>query len=253
MKEGIILILSLLCWPVWAQTIPDFSALYKVDINGLPAGELKRSLTTVQSGERVFRSEMQAKGIFALFKPDRVTESSRFTQHNGRIIPLRYLYQRTGGKKEKMLSLDFDWEKKQIHIDDKIHPWSLPIQDKILDKLVYQLALMSDLANGQSPFDYHIADGGKIKHYLITPLGEEVITTPLGKIKTVKLTRQRKKKSQRKTTLWCAPQLHFLPVKLEHVEKGGAVFTAKLRHLKGIDTQHAFISRVHPSPVFGPH
>ena len=97
-------------------------------------------------GTRTFRSETQAKGIFAFFKPDLVEEVSVWQQYNGVVQPQSYLYQRTGGKKDKYLSLDFNWQKNQVHIDDHKQPWTLNIEENTLDKLIYQISLMFDLA-----------------------------------------------------------------------------------------------------------
>lgn len=222
-----------------AQDIPDFSANYLVKLNGIQAGELKRSLTTEAQGLRRFKSVSQAKGVFSFFKPDVVEETSVWTIKNGLVTPQKYLYLRTGGKKDKYLQMLFDWNKKQVSIDDKEHPWTLDIKTGVLDKLVYQISLMRDLDKGIDKVDYEIADGGHLKTYQIRVLAEETITTPMGKIDTVKLTRHREKPKDRETTLWCAPALNYLPVKLEHIEDG-TTFTALLRRLKGIESEEAF-------------
>lgn len=225
---------------LFAQDIPDFSANYLVKLNGLQAGELKRTLSTNNDGTRLFSSVSQAKGMFSLFKPDLVEESSSWRANGNLIEPQHYLYQRTGGKKEKFLRLDFDWSEKRLYIDDKKHPWQLALEPYTLDKLVYQITLMAELATGKTKFNYRIADGGKLKTYHITVVGHEIITTPLGKIDTIKLSRQRDRPKDRETILWCAPGLNFLPVQLEHIEKGGTVFTALLRKLSGINTEDVF-------------
>ena len=247
----ILLLISPLC--LAAQEIPDFSANYAVKLNGLQAGELKRRLSTDLNGIRTFNSVTQAKGIFAFFKPDLVEETSTWQSHDDAIRPSTYLYQRTGGKKDKYLSLNFDWQKNQVHIDDHQQPWTLDIEENTLDKLVYQLSLMSDLAENKTQFSYRIADGGKLKTYDIDILETEKITTPLGKIEAIKLIRHRAKSKGRQTILWCAPALDYLPIKLEHTEKGGSVFTAVLRKLDGIDTSEAFEPIVSSPPVFSSH
>jgi len=248
----LVVLFALLPQWLWARDIPDFSANYLVKLKGIQAGELKRSLVTQEDGTRHFSSSSKAKGVFAFFKPDVVEEDSLFQLENNKIIPLSYMYQRTGGKKEKYLSLNFDWEKHKVRIDDKKHPWTLSLEENTLDKLVYQLALMSDLTTGQTEFNYKVADGGKLKMYKIATTGDtEVITTPLGKIDAIKLIRLRDKKSGRQTTLWCAPALNFLPIKLEHIEKDGTRFSAIIRRLKGIDTTSAFSSKPSHSPSFG--
>lgn len=223
-----------------AQDIPDFSANYLVRLNGIQAGELKRTLKTEEQGLRRFTSVSQAKGVFSFFKPDVIEETSVWSLKDDRVLPQKYLYLRTGGKKDKYLQMLFDWNKKQVSIDDKEQPWVLDIETGVLDKLVYQISLMRDLDKGKDKVNYLIADGGHLKTYQIQVLGKETITTPLGKIETLKLTRHRDKPKDRETTLWCAPALDYLPVKLEHVEDG-TTFTALLRRLKGIDSEQAFI------------
>lgn len=224
---------------VLAQDIPDFSANYLVKLNGIQAGELLRTLTTDDGGLRRFSSVSQAKGVFSFFKPDVIEESSVWTLEKGRVKPQEYLYQRTGGKKEKYLQMQFDWPAKKVSIDDKKHPWQLDLETGVLDKLIYQISLMRDLDRGIREVDYRIADGGRLKTYQIRVMGEETITTPMGEIDTIKLTRHRDKPGDRETTLWCAPALNYLPVKLEHVEDD-TVFTALLRRLTGMNSDGAF-------------
>ncbi|MBL1319952.1 MAG: DUF3108 domain-containing protein [Methylophaga sp.] len=229
---------------LFAQDIPDFSANYKVRLNGLSAGELKRALTTNDDGTRTFKSQSQAKGIFAFFKPDLIEETSIWMKKGNNIYPQSYLYQRTGGKKDKYLSLDFDRNNQRINIDNKKQTWSLEAKPNSLDKLSYQLALMLDLEQQKKEFSYQIVDKGKFKTYDIIILGTEIISTPLGKIETIKLKRKRSSEKRRQTTLWCAPALNYLPVKIEHIEKDGTNFTAELRRLKGFDTASAFEKKV---------
>jgi hypothetical protein len=233
------ILLFCLSKPALAADIPDFSANYLVKLNGIQAGELKRTLTTQDNGLRKFNSVSQAKGVFSFFKPDVIEETSVWKLVDGRVTPQRYRYQRTGGKKDKFLQMQFNWRQKQVSIDDREHPWELDIETGVLDKLVYQISLMRDLSNGVKQIDYLIADGGRLKTYEIKVLARETITTPMGQIETIKLTRHREKPNDRETTLWCAPALGYLPVKLEHVEDE-AVFTAVLRRLQGIDSEQAF-------------
>ncbi len=248
MLRSLVTFLLLMPLCIVAQELPDFSANYLVKLNGIQAGELKQRLSTNIDGSRQFTSATQAKGIFAFFKPDLIEETSIWKLVNDVIQPQSYLYQRSGGKKDKYLKLDFNWQSQQLHIDDKKHPWDLYLEPGTLDKLVYQLALMDELSTTKQQYNYRIADGGKLKAYTIDVIAEEVIRTPLGKIKTIKLKRLRDKTSQRQTVLWCAPSLNYLPVKLEHTEKDGTIFTANLRQLKGISTDNLFRQAIKVKP-----
>lgn len=232
----------LIIFPQWllAQELPDFSAKYTVSLKGIHAGDQQSSLSTNDDGSRVYKSTSQAVGIFSFFKPDLVEETSVWRLHSNYIRPDYYLYQRTGGKKDKYMQLTFDWQANRLHIDDKKQPWSLPLEPNTLDKLAYQLVLMSDLADNKTSFNYRIADGGKLKTYTIKIVDTEMVTTPLGEIEAVKLIRQRKPTKKRQTTLWCAPTLNYLPVKLEHIEKDGSKFTAVIHQLQGFNLEQAF-------------
>ena len=249
-KLALILICTFSPTCLFADPIPDFAANYSIHLNGIQAGELKRSLVTNNDGTRLFKSKTQAKGLFALLKPEVIIETSLWSGSEKLIKPLEYRYIRTGGRKNKRVALDFNWITKQVYIDDAKRPWSLDLESATLDKLLYQLALMSDLEEKKVTFNYRIADGGKIKHYLITKTNQEVISTPMGKIEAIKLTRERSRPKDRKTTLWCAPALNYIPVMLEHIEKDGTIFTAKLRRLRGIDTDNAFESNTSPTLLF---
>lgn len=234
-----------------AQPLEDYSANYQIEVNGIAAGELTQQLETLTDGLHRFRSVSKAKGIFAMFKRDTVKETSLWTLAEQQVKPHQYLYQRIGGKKDKYLRMDFDWPNAQIHIDDKVYPWELAVDQDTLEKHVYQVQLRLDLQKqpDQAVFHYAIADGGHIKHYQIEKLEQEVISTPLGKIQTVKLKRQRDRDSDkdRETTLWCAPELNYLPIKVEHIEKDGTKFIALLRKLEGMSAP-ALSQKDQPQP-----
>ena len=228
------------------QAIPDFSAQYSMNVKGLPAGDMTRTLSTDANGIRTLYSRTKAKGLFAFFKPDLIEETSTWTHDNNGIQPISYLYQRTGGKKDKIITIDFDWMNKLAQTNKNGQQKSFDINSDTSDKLIYQIILMTDLANKKTSFSYPIATEDKVKTYDIELLGEEIVSTSMGNINAVKLLRKRSSENKRQTTLWCAPSLNYLPVKLEHIEKGTA-FVATLENLKGIDSSMAFQQKTAPS------
>ena len=169
------LVLLFMSATVCAQDLADYSAQYEIQMNGLQAGELNQQLETLTDGLHRFRSATKAKGVVALFKRDTVKETSLWTLSQQQIKPRQYLYQRNGGKKDKYLRMDFDWRNRSVHIDDKVHPWDLEIENGTLEKHVYQVQLRLDLLQNpqQKTFNYLIADGGHLKHYQIKRLEQE--------------------------------------------------------------------------------
>jgi hypothetical protein len=238
MKYSLVFTLSLLFSTslLAAEPLPDFEASYRVEVNGIRAGELIQSLSSEAGDMRRFHTRTQARGVFALFRSDVIEESSLWSYHDGHIRPYVYRYSRTGGRKDKRLHLDFNWATNQVHIDDEEYPWDLKLQPGTLDKMVYQLQIMhdlQDLAEDEVVLEYVIAEGGKLKTYEVAIDGMETISTPLGDIEAIKMTRQRDADSGRQTTLWCAPSLRYLPIKLEHIEKDNSRLTAVINQLEG--------------------
>ncbi len=200
---------------------PPFIAHYKVYSKGLPIGEGSRSLSYRTDGTFVLEGQVNTTGMLALFRDDKVTEFSSFMLKQDRVLPLEYRYQHSGSKKQKQVHITFDWQRKSA--SSKIEPtWQLPLEEGMLDDQVYQVVLMQELAYGKRDVRYKVIDDGKIKEYVPVLLGKVFIETPLGKLETLQYQRTSADK-KRQTTLWCAPDFHYLPVQIEHNEKGTPV------------------------------
>lgn len=216
-----------------AQLPPAFSARYALSINGISAGETVRTLTRLAVNRYVFSSSTHATGFASWFLKDTVFEESTWSSEGNSIRPLHYAYHRTGGKKQRHVEVDFDWDKRVIHNTAEGHTWQMPAVDNVLDKLVHQIALMRDMGTAGAELIYPVADGGKTKSYRFR-LGEKQLTdTPYGEFTTIKLERIRED-DKRSTVFWCAPDLNYLPIRIEHSKKGGHKTILVLKDLSGL-------------------
>lgn len=211
--------------------LPLFNAEYSLKRNGITLGTSTRSLTAAKDGSYIYASTTQATGIIAWFVKDRIDEYSRWIFDGTQIRPLEYVYSRYGGDKTRHVNLKFDWQHHIVINTIDGEPWRMEIPPNAQDKLVYQLAIMYDLLNGKKNLKYKIADGGKLKDYAFAIEGEEVLNTALGKIKTVRIQRIG---DRRDTTVWCAPQLSYLPVRLQQQDIDGSDLTMQLTSVQGI-------------------
>lgn len=150
-----------------------------------------------------------------------ITETSRMQWDSAKqtVKPLHYLYKRRGLGKDRDADLSFDWENKIVTNKVQKTNWQMDINQRVQDKLSYQIQLQQDLLNGQKNFSYQIADGGRLKDYKFITLGEEVLDTPLGKVNTVKVKRSRES-DERVTYAWLAKDWNYLLVRLQQEEKG---------------------------------
>ena len=95
------------------------------------------------------------------------------------------------------------------------------LQPGLQDSLSVQLALIHELLAGRTPETFVMLDRDEIKDYLYTAEGKERVKTALGEHDTVRY-RSRRPNSDRSTMFWCAPDLGYLPVKVER-HKGSKI------------------------------
>ncbi len=210
-----------------------FEADYTIRIKGAKIAKMTRRFSRLDSGAYQYHSETRTTGLISFFRKDHIIERSDWQLDAHKLIPMEYYYEHSGGKKDRRVSISFDWEKNRITNSIDGSSWKMPTAPNILDKLLYQLAIMYDLQAGKELLQYTVADGGKTKIYNFEILGEETIKTPLGELETIKLERH-KPNSRRKSTLWCAIKLGYLPIKVENIEKDGKITVALINSLQGI-------------------
>jgi len=205
--------------------VVPFDATYEVRAHGLKLGEMHRRLN-IEKKQYQFESTLEATGIAAVLNGGREEEISSGEIVAGKFRPSRYRHRRTRGKKVTETVLVFDWSREQIETTARGQVTRLEAPADAVDKLVYQLTLSHDLIRSSDALNYAIADDGRIKSYRWQRVGNETLTIRGEQIPTTKLAYSRSK-SARQTTLWCAPDYHYVPVKIQY-QDGGSITTATL-------------------------
>ncbi|GMG88555.1 DUF3108 domain-containing protein [Biformimicrobium ophioploci] len=182
-----------------------------------------RELARKQDG---WALDFTAKSFFA-----KIAESSELAGSDEGLVPTRYEYHRTGLGKDRHLVLEIDHHARTLrNIGDPSRSRdNIPVGTQ--DKLSIQLQLARDLAAGKTAMSYNVADRRGVKQYRFEKLGEEVVKTPLGKIKAVKVARIREGDSKRRTTIWFAPEWGYALVKLHQREENGKLYSITLSSL----------------------
>lgn len=207
-----------------------FTAVFDLAAWGMTIGETTWRLSRDADGF-TYVSQSKPTGLFALIKRESVRESSRWRYVGGEARPVVYRYVRRG-KKRRDLVMHFDWSKGIARTTEHGTTRSMHVPPGTLDKLGYVLALMRDLAAGRRQVSYTIADGEKLKTYAFRVIGEQRMRTALGSFHTLHVVRERHS-TKRSTSIWCAPALGFLPVRVEHHETHGDDVTLTLRKVSG--------------------
>ena len=196
---------------------PDrFDVHYELHAAGLQVGTTKISLAPLEDGHLEYTTFSRATGAAALLGRYEILERSILERSGSRLRPLHYTYRRSG-RKPRRVEVFFDWAEGRAANHVGGETWEMRIPEATLDKQSQLLVLMQDLAAGERPASYRVADGGKLKIYLFHYLGRERVSTALGDFDTLAVERTRAD-STRTTTFWCAPALDYLPVRVEHRE-----------------------------------
>ncbi len=208
-----------------ADTLEEFSAYYSATTNGI-RGAAERHL--VRLTERNYRLNVSLEAKLGGLEIGDLEQASEFSYEDGQIQPLIYSYQ-VSGVSSVVETVVFNWDAMlALSADDK-QSWSVAINSNTLDELSYQLALALDIADpSETIYSYETVDGDALEQLSFQVLGEEIISTPLGDFRCVKLERHREASSSRSTTIWLALDWSNLLTKIEQTSASGLNITMEL-------------------------
>jgi len=205
--------------------IATYTATYRVEYKGKEAGTAEFSVRELADrGLYEFSSTITAKGLLKLARPKPAIERSHFRTNAAGIRPVEFWYEDGSRSGEDNLHMAFDWDRRVATVTGAEARRELALPEAALDRGSLQVALMRDLAATGSVRAYALADEDSVTEYAYTDNGTATITTGAGAFDARVLTQQRAG-SSRTTWLWVAPQLKFLPVRIEQ-RRDGEVQTA---------------------------
>ncbi|MFV0476417.1 MAG: DUF3108 domain-containing protein [Parahaliea sp.] len=214
---GALLILS----PLYVQAsvepeLKPYTAQYDTSARGMHV-TLKRELKS------------DGKGGYTLTNGGKILvvgfhEVAVFRVDGEEMIPKSYVYQGTGLINRRR-EVHFTPGSDTVRSLYKGEWYELPNKTGTLDRLSQQEHLRLLLLTAPNPKDdkvITVADGRKVKQYRISYVGEEILDTPLGLVRTLHFER-RHDDPNRKSEMWVAPDWDYLMVKTIHVEDGDPV------------------------------
>jgi len=168
----------------------------------------------------LYGTRSEAKSFLAKLAGARVFEETLFVVEDGQLTPLRYSYDRSTRVKSRKDVIEFDWDAMTASNSPGEKHWVLEIPDGALDEYLVNIALMRAMCAGQEELVFDVVDRkGRMEEQRFARVGEESVTTSFGTFETIKVERLRDT-AERTTFLWFAPELGYLPVKIQHLEKG---------------------------------
>ena len=224
MNKGLgVCLLVLAGWPAddtaAAGPVPTYRATYDVFYERRRVGRSEFSVTRGRAaGTYRFESVSRLRGLFRLISPRPLVELSEFSYRAGRIRPLRYAYEDGTRRGEDSYRVDFDWENGVATTAAQARTMRSALAEGMLDRGSMQVAVMLDL-RGAAPDAYTLVDADGIGVYDYSMDGEQPLDTPLGVIAAQKYIQQRHN-STRRTVIWVAETLNYLPIRIEQQRDG---------------------------------
>lgn len=234
-------LLVLVCSPVLMAgptELQPFTASYGITRGKSPMGSAELQLQKMADGRWSYQLHMQLRrtgllgaALFFSSTPPEQTIRSVFLLEDGRVVPQRFTVDEGTGTSGSDQKLDFDWKRGRVTGVFERKPVDLSTQPGLLDSQSVQVALMSELLAGRTPQRFVLVEKGKIRDYIYATERTETLTTDIGEHRTV-VYRSSRVGSDKSTVFWCAPELGYLPLKVERRDGKSVEFTLTVKSLQ---------------------
>jgi hypothetical protein len=205
--------------------VTTYTATYRVEYKGRDAGTAELSVRKLPDNDLYeFSSTIVAKGLLKLARPKPAVERSHFRVEADGIRPVEFWYEDGSRSGEDNVHVAFDWDRSVVTFTSAEARREMAVPSGAVDRGSLQVARMRDFAASDVPKSYTIVDDDSVAEYEYTDNGTATITTKAGSHATRVFTQQRAG-SSRTTQIWVAPDLKFLPVRIEQ-RRDGEVQTA---------------------------
>jgi hypothetical protein len=206
--------------------LPELNLAYAAAWNGIRLGDIMVTLRP-GAGDDCYRYESTSDpvGMVKVFygKP---RELSEFCVQRGKVVPKRFAYER--GKDG--FTLDFDAAAGKVR-DGKGRERDMPAnaQDRFgLQQAVRLWVLANDARpNPEASVEFALVDEERIRVYRFAITGRERLELPAGAFDTVKV--ERVDNPNRISRYWIAPEVGWMPVKVESGKNGQVQLRMELR------------------------
>ena len=207
----------------------DYEAVYSVKL--MQADGTLRAKLENKEGIYTYSLKTKPTGFWKLIANGSINESSAFEIVDEKIRPIDYKMIDTIRRNKRESRIEFDWSRKVINGFYKDRAIDIKLEEDILTRILLQIEIMHQKKRNRLKESYLIIDRDEIKEINISSLNSgKKISVPFGSYDVIEVS-HRSKKSKRINTLWLAPALDFIPIKLEQTEDNKVNFEANLVQL----------------------
>ena len=204
------------------------TASYAASMNALPIAVIEERFETKGPAYRV-TSMSSPTGVLALFRKDGLRLASEGQVTTEGLRPEQFQGERTNGTDK--VTAEFDWKSSKITMTNNGQADTQPLQAGTQDRLsimyqfmFYDMARRGDLA-------FAMTNGRKLDRYRYTIERDVELDTPLGKLSTVHLVKEREANDP-VTEIWLSRDHQYFPVKMLIIEGNGARYEQMVQRLE---------------------
>jgi hypothetical protein len=208
---------------------PTYQAIYDLYMDGKPRAET-RVRFTLEGNTWGFENAAEGKKGLAGFLGAETSEAASGTIEDGSIRSSRFSHRYRISFKKDRWEAEFDWSAGKVRTthDDTVREF--PLQAGMVDPLSLTLEMQRRLTLGQDEWEISVVEEDEIDPQRFRALPPVRQQTALGCFEVVEVQRVRDN-SKRYSSVWLAPEFHFITVRMVHGKRDANEFELRLREL----------------------
>ena len=228
-KKSATLIFALLFYSLGWSIPSEFQAIYNAQLKQVD-GQVMMTLKKEQDNLYSYEIITRPSGFWRVIIDGSIREKSTFVFNDGLVQSKTYELTDTIRSKPRQSLAIFDWDNLLLSGNYKDRKFELPLNIDVIDRATLQIAI---IANNQGPnlsSDYYILDRDKVLKVQVNKKDTVNVRVPFGEFEPIEI-QHRSEQSEITNSLWLAPELGYIPIKIAQKEDGKIVFSASLSQL----------------------
>lgn len=187
--------------------------LYETELGNLVT-ELKRNGSNYE-----VQSETRAQGLASILLGGTLREECTFSVSDTmEVKPQRYTIEKEGSGAYAHAA-DFHWEDMKVEYESG-RSLDIPLAGYVIDNCTVPFAFAAADRITLKKYPYiHILGGKHLRHYEDIQVSRETVEVPAGKFETVRIDQQRVGAPDKKLSIWVAPDMQNIAVRIEERRK----------------------------------
>ena len=228
MKSLSLILLLLVCSSGWS--IPsEFQAIYNAQLKQVD-GQVMMTLKKEQDNFYSYEIITRPSGFWRIIIDGSIREKSTFVFNDGEVQSKTYELTDTIRTKPRQSLATFDWDNLLLSGHYKNRKFELPLNIDVIDRATLQIAIIVNNLQANFSSEYYILDRDKVLRVRVKKKDIVNLRVPFGQYEAIEI-QHSSEQSETTNSLWLAPELDYIPIKIAQKEDGKTVFSASLSQL----------------------